>query len=165
MKKEEIFKGLPAWSKGVIAISIIAGVVYVVYNIQKSVKKKKAEEGAKKEVDATKQEADALNSNPSTAAKLSKAQMAIYANALFEAMNGYASDEQSIYRVFTNVNNSADLLGVVAAFGIRNISSGSLSLAPDYKGALGGALNTELSPHELTVLNTILSKKGIKYKF
>jgi len=79
-------------------------------------------------------------------------------------MNGASTDEQAIYKVFANMNNKADVLGLIKAYGTRKINSG-IYLVPDYEGSLGGALTNELSISEITALNMMLAKKGIGIRF
>lgn len=158
-------KDLPPFAKGVIAIGILFGIGFIGYKIYKGVQKGSTLKGSKEELDASKSEAQRLNSDPKTKATLTQAQMAIYADSLFAAMDGYGSDLTAIYKVFANVNNDADLLGIISAFGIRKISSGRLNPEPDFEGSLGGAITNELDNDQVKALNFMLSKKGIKYRF
>ncbi len=165
MAKGDIFKSLPPAAKGIIAVVIVGGLAFIGYKIYKKMQADKSLVGSKAEIDTTKAEADKLASKPTTAATLTPGQLAILASSLFAAMDGYATDTSAIYKVFAQMNRDADVLGLVQAYGIRELSSGALNPEPNYKGALGGALTTELSNTELRALNTMLATKGIKYRF
>ncbi len=165
MAKGEIFKSLPPAAK-IVVVSVGAAIIlFVGYKIYKKISDNKKEEGSRKETDTVKSEEEALNKNPATRATLSKAQMAIFANSLFTAMDGYGTDTNGIYRVFSNAKNAADILGIISAFGIREISSGAGNPEPNFKGSLGGALTVELNKDQLNALNMQIAKKGIKYRF
>jgi hypothetical protein len=164
MAKGEIFTGLPKWAQGLIAVAIVGGVGYVGYKVYKKIQKNKLLAGASDEIDKAKAEADSLNNNPNTKQTIGSTQMSIFANSLFEAMNGASTDERAIYKVFANMNNKADVLGLIKTYGTRKINSG-IYLVPDYEGSLGGALTNELKISEITALNMNLAKKGIGIRF
>jgi hypothetical protein len=164
MVQEGIFKGLPKWAQGVIAIAIIGGAGFVGFKIYKGIQKRKELEGSKNEISEAKQEADNLNQNPTTAQKISAIQMAVFANSLHEALNGVGTQVNGVYKVFANMNNKADVLGLIKAYGSRKINSG-IYLVPDYEGSLSGALINELDNLEITALNMMLAKKAIGIRF
>ena len=164
MAKGEIFSGLPKWAQGAIAVAVIGGVGFIGFKIYKGFQKRKELEGSKNEISEAKQEADKLNSNPTTAQKISAIQMAVFANSLHEAMNGAGTQVNGVYKVFANMNNKADVLGLIKAYGSRKINSG-IYWVPDYEGSLSGALTNELDNKEITALNMMLAKQGIGIRF
>jgi hypothetical protein len=164
MAKGEIFKELPKWAQGVIAVAIIGGIGIVGYNIYKTIQKKQNQKDQKKELD---------NAN-NTVVNLTKAgqkpsldsfKLAQLANQIHSALNGYGSDESAVYRVFLQVKNDLDVVNLTKAYGIRKLSSGNWNPATDFEGTLGQSLTEELSAKEIEALNMILAKKGIKYRF
>jgi hypothetical protein len=85
------------------------------------------------------------------------------ADALFEAMDGYGTNEDDIMGVFKNLRNQADFDALEQAFGSREISSGAGNIfSSNYKGRLVGALKDELDSSELADLNSLLRSKKIK---
>ena len=50
-------------------------------------------------------------------------------------------------------------------YGIRKISSGKFNIAGDFEGTLDQTIIDELSKKEISDINLMLGKKGIKYKF
>jgi hypothetical protein len=54
---------------------------------------------------------------------------------------------------------------LIQAYDVRTLSSGAYNPSPDLTGNLVMALNDELDSNELFVVNGILAKKNIKYRF
>jgi hypothetical protein len=85
------------------------------------------------------------------------------ADTLFEAMDGYGTNEDSITEVFSYLRNQADFDALENAFGSREISSGAGNVfQKNYKGRLVGALKSELGSSEFSDLNNLLRSKKIK---
>ena len=98
--------------------------------------------------------------NPNTTKPLAYSSLA---DTLFEAMDGYGTDNDSITEVFRSLRNQADFDALEDAFGSRKISSGRGNIFQgDYKGRLIGALKDELDGEELADLNNLLRSKKIK---
>jgi hypothetical protein len=56
-------------------------------------------------------------------------------------------------------------MSLVAAYGIREISSGSYNPLPDFTGNLPQAIADELSQSQISSLNSVLVKSGITIRF
>ena len=161
---QQSFTELPGWAKGAIAVGVLAGVGYLVYkliNTGKDIKEGKTE---REEDRGWNSELDKLNSNQSTKATLSKAELSSMANKIHAAMDGYGTDEEAIIKAFRTLKNNADFAGLQAAYGVQVISSGRFNPEPNFKGNLIASLSTELSDYWITKINQILKAKGIKYK-
>lgn len=159
MAKAEIFKGLPMWAKGIIAIVVVGGAGVVVYTIYKKLQYATSKKDDKQELNAAQQELNQTSIKPT----LTKSQAEGMANAIFVALDGYATDEDVIYNQLAKVKNNADWLLLVTSYGTKEISSGKGNLAPNYSGNLVGALTDELSSSEIAKANAILKKNGVKY--
>lgn len=95
--------------------------------------------------------------------------------ALQEAMNGCGTDEDSIYQVFRQMQNKADVLALIKQFGVRYYQPCWITQADAYAiwmfndQAYGGNLNTwlsyDLNSSEIGQINSILQQKGIDYSF
>lgn len=145
-------------------IAIVVGVViagYIVYRLAKGIVKEKDNQ---KEVQEAYNELDKANQNPSTAQKITKFQAEQYANTIFTAVDGWATDEVAIAKVFNRLYNDADFLAVSKAFGIRKISSGRFNPEPDYKATMTEAIHIDMGTEEKKKLNDILIKKKIKFR-
>jgi hypothetical protein len=145
-------------------IAIVLGVLIggvIVYRILKGVVKQKDK---RDEVQEAYNELDRLNQNPSTAQKITKLQAEQYANVIFTAVDGWATDEDAITKVFWRLSNNADFVAVSKAFGIREISSGRFNPEPNYKATMVEALHIDLDTAEKKIINDVLKKKKIKYR-
>jgi hypothetical protein len=113
---------------------------------------------------ATENELDQLNTNANTRQTLTQSQVLALANKLFQAMDGYGTDENSILSAFYSLRNNADFLALIAAFGTREISSGSWNPEANFNGTLTAALANELDIDYIIKLNNILKAKKIIYR-
>lgn len=88
---------------------------------------------------------------------LSSASYTAYANQLYNAfrqhMFGWGTDEDAIYNVFSQMNNTSDVYKLIKVFGTKDGKT------------LEVYIRSELNNRELRKLNTILSNKGIAYQF
>jgi hypothetical protein len=152
----KFYKDMPAWAKGLSVVIVLAGVSLAGYRIYKVIQNKKLLEGSKKETDATRRELERLNSNSTTRTTLSQAQFSSLANKIFAAMDGYGTDNKAIIAAMANLNNDADVLALINAYGIRKISSGRANPMPDFEGTLSGALTEEMPQTGYGILNYAL---------
>lgn len=90
-------------------------------------------------------------------------QMAGFADKLYKAMDGQGTDEEQIGAVFNYMQNKADVLQLIKAFGIREYED-PFFVSYDYN--LTQWLNEELDEDEIEeYINAPLRAKGINYKF
>jgi hypothetical protein len=141
---KEAFTGLPNWAKGAIAVGVVAGVAFIGYKIFKALQKGQETKDSKEEVQAAEQELKNLNQNPASKQTLSTTDAKSIANTIFEAMQGYGTNETVITQQLLRLKNQADWLAVNAEWGVREISSGYLNIEPNFKGTLSAALTSEL---------------------
>jgi len=113
---------------------------------------------------ATENELDQLNTSANTRQTLTQSQVLALANKLFQAMDGYGTDEDSILSAFYSLRNNADFLALVAAFGTREISSGTWNPEANFNGTLTAALANELDISYIIKINNILKAKKITYR-
>jgi len=94
--------------------------------------------------------------------QLSSSQLIKMATDLFEALDGYGTNEETILSVFTKVKTNADFDNLVSAFGTRTISSGAGNVfVSDFSGDLTACLRDELNSTEIAEINTLLQKNGV----
>lgn len=155
---------LPKWAKGIIAVAIVGGVGFIAYKIYKKIQQSNEEKGSKQENSQAQSELDKLIKK-GIKPTYQQSQYSSYANTLWEAMDGYGTNEDLIMRVFANLKNDADFLSLSKAYGIRTVSSGVGNPEPNYRGTLSGALASELENSKIRDINASMSKKGITYKF
>jgi hypothetical protein len=150
---------LPQWAKGVIGVALLAGVGIVAYTFYKKLSNMSDTKNDRQQLNAENNELNKMKISPT----ISKSQAEGMANAIFTALDGYASDENVVYSQLAKVKNNADWLMLSIAYGTREISSGKYNPAPNYKGTLIGALNDELDSSERAKANAILNKNGVTY--
>ena len=86
-----------------------------------------------------------------------RAQLTVMANKLFAAADGAGTDEDAIYAVFNQLNNTADLYALISAYGTKN--------GLDLPGMIRDELGNHWPTYERDKLNAILTNKGIAYQF
>ncbi len=84
-----------------------------------------------------------------------ESQYKVYAQKLFDAMNGWQTDEDGIYEVFKKMNNIDDILQLQIAF----------SDVEDENETLSEWLHDDLSSSEMKQLNAIIAERSIEYSF
>lgn len=172
----ELFKNLPPWAKGAIAVTITAGAVVGVYYTIKTLKKAfnpatESEKEANKALE--KSNADELTQNQKKGLKLTfpASQYPAMANQIYEGMRYCLGDDySSVEKTLMKMKNDLDVNYLVKAFGKRQgycfgIEEGGLR---DLFTFVRSELGTEyggLSDSRLVNVNKDWAKKGIKYKF
>lgn len=163
------YMNLPPETRGLITLVGAGIVLYIGYKVYKLIKDTSGgvvskDKGNKQEDKEWSSESDRLNQDPKTRATISNAQALSYANSLHAAMDGYGTDEGTIYSVFRKIKNSGDFALLMNAYGVREISSGAWNPEPNFNGTLVGALTSELSSEDKGKVNKILQSKKIEYK-
>jgi len=164
MKKEVavgLFKDLPAWAKGTIAIVVVGGVAFLGYKLYK---------GISSAVNISESEKALLDVNNDIKKSTEKpsyncSQYRAFADSLFEAMSGMGTDEEEIFNIFRQMKNTLDILLLTKAFDIRDYTDDRVFIFNTKAMNLNQWLSAELSTSNKKELNKILSSKGIKYTF
>lgn len=84
---------------------------------------------------------------------LSNATFNMLANKLYTAMKGVGTDEDTVYSVFGQLGNTADVLKLITVFGTKDGET------------LDQWIRGDLSSWEINKLNRLLANKGIVYSF
>jgi len=84
---------------------------------------------------------------------------------IFNAFEGYGTDTQTINNQFALLKNNDDVMALIAAYGIREVSSGRYNPLPDFTGNLPETIADEFTQSEISELNSILVKSGITIRF
>ena len=161
MAKGEVFQGLPQWSKGVLAVGGLIIVGFVGYKIYRKIQDNRETADSRKEIDQLKSEA----TQQKLPATLTPSQITDVANQLFAAVDGFGHNEKAIYANIAKIKNNADMIGVISAFGVREVSTGAYNPIPNTKGTLPVIFRIRLSNEEIKAINGMLAKKGITYRF
>lgn len=88
-----------------------------------------------------------------------------WANRLEQSMFDVGTDEDAIVEIFSALRNNSDFIKLKQAFGVRNYTGGFVPgfLSDDL--SLDGWIAQELDSSEINEINSILSRKGITYRF
>jgi hypothetical protein len=173
-KALEVYKGLPDWARGVVAVGGIGIAFYIGYTLVRRVRTQAEIKEAQVESDTAKEELEKLK-NQGIKPTISNSQAESLVNSLREAMNGCGSDEEMVYDTFRKLNNDADVQLLISRWGVRYYMpcavtdpiSYAIYLRNDKKfgGNISAWLNSDLTNSEIKKINDILAKKGIKHKF
>lgn len=159
-----MFNDLPRWSRGIVAVGTLAivGITgYTVWNkIQKASQAKKANQlasDAKKEL--------AVLSSKGVKPTITQTQAETFSSKLVKAFDDFGTDEQAVYDVMSAMKNQADILYLIQVYGVRKFK-GTFSSWFDFEELnLPAAISYEMDSSEIAKVNSILSKKGITFKF
>ena len=159
----ELFKNLPPWAKGTMAVVLTAGVIGGTYLAIKKIRTSIEDRKRRDENKAVTDKLAELNKNSSTKQKLSDISIKSMANIIETSFNGMGTDYWAVSTQIDRLKNDADFLALKEAFGTRDINSG-VYLVPDFKGNLSEAIHNEMSADEVLDLNKLIAGKGIKYR-
>jgi hypothetical protein len=146
---------------GIITASIVVAAAYLLYKIFNKKKVSNPNSGGNDGV---------VVKNPTggtigTAPTMTTAKFKEIADKIFDAFEGYGTRNKEINNQFALLKNNDDVMSLIVAYGIREISSGSYNPLPDFTGNLPEAIANELSQSEISDLNSVLVKSGIKIRF
>ena len=178
----EAFQGLPAFAKAAIVLVGLGIVVGVPYGIYTYVKNVAANKKAMQTINQAQQDEASLSAGGIKPSYL-QTQYQTWANEIMVAINDCQQDhdtmKQTILGIFGNMQNVADVLQVITAFGIKtatpcwqdvtyllcNISMevSSKSWTGDLSWWLEQAFNNDSDG--FTQINNLLQQKGINYTF
>ena len=159
----ELFKNLPPWAKGTMAVVITVGVIGGTYLTIKKIRTSIEDRKRRDENKAVTDKLTELNKNPSTKQKISDISIKSMANIIETSFNGIGTDYWAVSTQIDRLKNDADFLALKEAFGTRTINSG-VYLVPDFKGNLSESIHNEMSADEILDLNKLIAGKGIKYR-
>jgi hypothetical protein len=161
-KVYQYYKELPPWAKGVVVIGVGVAAWTVYTRITSTLKNKKSQKESKEVIKYSNDEITKLNKE-GVRQSYSDTQYKIWADAAFSCYSGWGTCTGDT--IFINMKNDVDVLKLIQAFGVRTIPSGMLNPAPDFTGSLPSVMRDELSGSDLSSINRLLAKKGIKYQF
>ena len=160
--KTNFWKDLPGWAKGLIVVIILIVVIFILYKVYKMISDK---QGSSDKGDVRDSQKD-LNDLIKNGIKPSfqQSQYDGWANSLRLSFDGCGTDNGPWKSVFGKMNNKADVLSLIASYGIRTYDACGIGTG-DTSSTLPAAITDELSSSEISELNSMLSSKGITYQF
>lgn len=168
----QYYKELPAWAKGVVVIGGIAAIYVVGSQIVKAIKRGQDQRKQQEEIDAAKQDMDAL-AKSGVKPTLSKSNYESISSAIIDAVNGCGTSMSKIKSQMSKLSNDADVLALITVFGLRKKQRCVFSDDPreDFWSdmtppmSLTAHLQSDLSNSDINDINKLLASKGIKYQF
>jgi len=146
---------------GIITASIVIAAAYLLYKIFNKKGVSNPNSGGNGGVVEPSPTGGTIGTSPT----MNQAKFKEIADKIFKAMDGYQTDNKEINDLFALLKNNDDVMALIAAYGIREISSGQFNPLPDFTGNLPEAIADELSQSEISDLNSILVKNGITIRF
>lgn len=84
------------------------------------------------------------------------------ANRLFDAFDGYGTSNDEVKEIFKLLKSDADYDALKAAYGVREVSSGTWNVfSSNFEGDLPATIHDEMSSSEIAELNQIMTSNGI----
>jgi hypothetical protein len=142
---------------GLIVTALILGVGYFLYK-----KFKSSPTPSNAQIDAV------LGGNTGANPTLSIDKLKEIADKIYVAFNGYGTDvngNNGLINQFALLRNNDDLMGLIAAYGIREVGGGMWNPLPNFKGNLVQTISDELSNSEISQINSTMVKSGITIRF
>lgn len=156
-------EGIPGWGKAILYIGGLGITAIVGYKIYQGVTKKIKSLDDLKETNAVKDELKVLEQS-GIKPTMSDDKYLTKANQIFTAMDGYGTNVPAIVSVINTLNNDADMLALIKAYGVKTISSGKFNPEPDFTGTLPSAFTSELNPFDTKIVNYALESRKLTYR-
>jgi len=174
------FEALPPAARGLLVVGGVGAAAFAIVKIAKAIKDKKNAEAQYAPINQAVGDLQILRQNGIRPSYI-QSTYAEMANTLAYAMGGCNVNYDTIYSVFEQLKNTADLQSLVLAFGVRKINgcwinplnfeyglwnriTGTepvLSLPATINAGMQSGWNDDM----LDKINQILANKGINYKF
>lgn len=160
------YKEWPTWAKGVFFIGSGLVVYIIGSNIYKAIKKQTELKGQRQAVDDSKKALGDLKSQGQIPS-FPDGQYSTWCSAIQAAFGGCDptnDDWASVMNAIDNILNEADIYKLISTFGVRKwdecgIFSGEVELD------LVGGVRHELNQSQINIINEVLRKKGIQFRF
>lgn len=169
MAKGEIFKGLPQWAQGAIAVAVVGGVGYIIYKGFKEIEKIQKKQSSLEEINFANKEANDL-AKKGVKPTLTNAQLGTIVNGIKQSWLEYDAilrpHTQKFYSELVKVNNDLDMLNLINAYKTQKIDFPITKFTVnDFEGTLTQSAKNFLNSKEISAANNLLARKGIKYRF
>lgn len=171
---EKYYEDQPKVTKGIINVIVVGGVAFAAWQIWKAAKKRKEIEAAMAAAQLATNELKEL-AKRGIYPSYYTSQYELWANQLQEAMAGCGTDEDLILEVMGNMRNDADVLKLIAVFGVRYYrpcaGSQPISYAlylmdsQSFGGGIGEWFGYDLSAGDIADINEVLKDNGVGYRF
>jgi hypothetical protein len=182
-KLYEYYTELPSWAKGIVIVGGMAIVYFTTRTIFKRLRAAKDAQDSKRAVQDAEADRRRLSGN-GMKASYSRTQYRTWANSLEQAYEGcdlsgqitwgadsplgavsfWSNSGYKTASIFNQLKNDVDYLELSIAWGVRTYDDCGYFTGDVKDVDLAKAIQDELTAREISNLNQILSKKGIKYR-
>jgi hypothetical protein len=139
-------------NKPLVWLTILGVGAYALYKLGSALGKKLTLSNADADIKAAQKTGESASYSSATYSQL--------ADKIYSAvMYTWGTDEQAIYDVFNLMKNNIDVAMLIKAFGKRRLEFSTQD------AELGAHLSNDLDSTEIAKINSILSSKGITYRF
>jgi hypothetical protein len=162
---KEIYNGLPSWAKGVV---VVGGALLGFIVVKSILNKIKATADLKKEEEIKNQAANEIKNlyNQGIKQTIPNVQLESLASEIKQAFDGCGTDTNTLYRSFEKLQNEADLQALIKIYGVRKYDACNWAMDfGDKQLNLSSSIIDECSSSEVSKINAILGKRGIKFRF
>lgn len=171
-KALQYYNGLPNWAKGVVVVGGLAVTYIFASQVVSAIRRKREEKKQLEEINTASQDLQQL-AKMGMKPTLNNSQLEAISSGIIDAVNGCGTSMAKILAQLTKLNNDADLLSLIKVFALRKKQRCVFSDDPreSFWSALTPAmsltahLQSDLSAADIKEVNSLLSKKGIKYQF
>ena len=147
---------------GIITASIVVAAAYLLYKIFNKKGVPNPNSGGNGGVVVPN---PSLGGTIGTAPTMTTSKFKEIADKIFASFEGYGTDTTTIKNQFALLKNNDDVMGLISAYGIREVSSGNYNPLPDFTGNLPQTIADELTQSQISDLNSVLVKSGITIRF
>ena len=182
-KVYQYYTELPSWAKGIVVVGGIAIVYFAGRSIFRKLRESKTAQDSREAVkDAENDKSKLVRGG--VKASYSKTQYQTWANAIQQQFEGcdfsaeitwgsdsplgavsvWSSSGYKVASILNQLKNDVDYLELTTAWGIRTYDACGLWTGDIKNVDFSKAVQSELSAREISNLNQILKKKGIKYQ-
>jgi len=170
MAKAEIFKSLPPWAKGVVAIATLSAAGFVIYKVYKLATKDSTEKAEKNLFQQNQSElTQAVQQGQKPSYPIS--QYSAMANQIYDAIKyGVGDDYTGAMNTLKKMKNNVDVNLLVKEYGTRQLYNFGIPVGDkkDLFTAIRSELGNEwlgLSASKMDAVNKDWASKGITYRF
>jgi len=157
-----------------VKIIVVAGMGLLGYSVYQAVKRKQEEKKAAEAAAVAARELAALAAG-GVYPSYGDSQFYVFINTLVQSMTGCGTDEATIYQVFRQIRNEADIRRLIQLFGVQYyqpcVWTSPVSYAVwqvndrAYGGDLATWLSYDLGQTEISNINSILKGNGLNFQF
>lgn len=168
----KFWDSLPSWSKGVIVVGGLAAIYFGITATLKRIKDAQRGKEARATLEKTEEEIKVLEKQVKPT--YPDSQYNAWADSLAKQFSGcdwedgwgWSGSGAKLYNICYRMENDLDFAKLVSAYGTRSYDQcGFYPFSGDFKGNLTQSVSDELKESEITEINKLLSRRGIRYRF